>query len=826
MRPSHPINQAALIIQINLMQKSSVRNYELQKLIGEGSYGKVYRALRKADGKIVAIKTVNITRMDRVGIQSALNEIRILNSVNSENIVGYFEAFLDNSETHLWVVMEFVGGGDLACAIRLAKKEKKSFPERVIWIYMIQALRGLAALNKMKIIHRDIKPANIFITDDMKTIKLGDLNVSKVAKNDLTRTQIGTPSYLAPEVWENRPYDARCDIFSLGCCMYEMTALRLPFDARSMDELRKKIKAGTYSPLPGNYSEGIKSIINKCLTKNPSLRPTAESLLNHPLIALKIQEYDLEEVEEQNCKLMDSILLPKNLSALNSKLPKKQGDAKRSNSVRILRPVEFDEAPKPLVPQSQKVIKTDINKVIEDLVGNMKVIDGSSKYQSNKSNANDSSRNSNIKIKDAMLIDKLNGENPFAKKKEENISNFGSSNPRVQVVADSNDVRNDLINNLLDRMNKNKPPMKSDRGIDVGIKLPNSAQKPEFGRISEVGVRSSFDERNEGMRYSDIYGARNNYSSNATPNSKQEIAPSKDQYLSYQGNANPQSVISYNSNANAGSNRKLPPSPINKKSPPLKPGQNPPLSKLPLVKVGLAEDKNNSSSSNPRPLSRNNSIDRINRPSENSSNQKPLSRNNSIDRINRPSSRGINIEASNRNSSVRNSVDKNVRSRNNSIDKRPSSKDINVSVDKGKLPSWDASKKVIYPISSAKKIEPVLPVSKPDPNESSRSIKRPPNKIKDIQINQSNRDIKRPPLKSPVNDQSVPQQSPIEQEPASCDRMNRNESRERILKFDDFIKNFESKRNSISRGEGGPQRAVVTPSHGPMKRVSSVKPRK
>jgi serine/threonine protein kinase len=807
------------------MQKSSVRNYELQKLIGEGSYGKVYRALRKADGKIVAIKTVNITRMDRVGIQSALNEIRILNSVNSDNIVGYFEAFLDSSETHLWVVMEFVGGGDLACAIRLAKKEKKSFPERVIWIYMIQALRGLAALNRMKIIHRDIKPANIFISDDMKTIKLGDLNVSKVAKNDLTRTQIGTPSYLAPEVWENRPYDARCDIFSLGCCVYEMTALRLPFDARSMDELRKKIKAGTYSSLPSNYSEGLKSIINKCLTKNPSLRPSADTLLTHPLIALKVQEYGIEEFEEQNCKLMDSILLPKNLSALNSKLPKKQGDAKRSNSVRILRPVEFDDAPKPVIPQSQKVIKTDINKVIEDLVGNMKVIDGSSKYQSNKSNANDSYRNVNLKIKDAMHIEKPNGENPFAKKKEDNISNFGSSNPRVQVIVESSDVRNDLINNLLEGMNKNKPPMKSDRNNDILGKLnPNSVQKAEPGRLSDVGVRSSFDERSEGMRYSDIYGVRNNYMSNATPNSRQEIAQNKDQYLSYQGNANPPSVISYNSNANAGSNRKLPPSPMAKKSPPLKPGQNAMVAKPPLIKMHSAEEKNNVNSSNPRPLSRNNSIDKINRPVQSASNQKPLSRNNSIDRINRPSSGGVNVEVPNRNGSARNSVDRNIRSRNNSIDKRPSSRDI--SVDKGKLPSWDSSKKVIYPVGSAKKIDPILPIAKPDPNESQRSIKRPPNKIKDLQVNQSNRDIKRPPLKSPVNDQQPLQHSPIEHEPVSSDRINRNESRERVLKFDDFIKNFESKRNSISRGEGGQQKAVATPSHGSMKRVSSVKTRK
>ena len=320
------------------MERNSTKNYEIVKQIGEGSYSKVYKAVRLIDQSIVAIKIVNVTKMDKVMINNALNEIRILNSVNNDHVVDYSEAFMDASENNLWIVMEFMGGGDLSCAIKLAKKENRTFPERVIWIYMIQLLKGLASLNQFKIIHRDIKPANIFLTSDQKTVKLGDMNVSKVMVNDLTRTQIGTPSYLSPEIWDAKAYDSKCDIYSLGCCMYEMAALRLPFEAKSIADLKQKIKNTGILPLPSGYSEELKKVIFQCLSKNPSVRPTAEKLISFPLIVLRANEYNLPiEIEwNQNGKLMDTILYNGKLSNLKNILPKKDL-SKRSNSMANLR---------------------------------------------------------------------------------------------------------------------------------------------------------------------------------------------------------------------------------------------------------------------------------------------------------------------------------------------------------------------------------------------------------------------------------------------------------------------------------------------------------
>lgn len=93
---------------------------------------------------------------------------------------------------------------------------------------------GLKKLHSNNIIHRDIKSANLFLTKDFDFIKLGDLNVAKITKNNFAKTQIGTPYYLAPEIWKNNIYDYRCDIFSLGVVIYEMASLKLPFEANNI----------------------------------------------------------------------------------------------------------------------------------------------------------------------------------------------------------------------------------------------------------------------------------------------------------------------------------------------------------------------------------------------------------------------------------------------------------------------------------------------------------------------------------------------------------------------------------------------------------------
>ena len=156
-----------------------------------------------------------------------------LTDISHPNIVSYKEAFFSTNPDALCIIMEYADGGDLYEKINKHKNMWTFFDEAEIWEYFIQIVKGLHRLHDMKILHRDLKCANVFLNQD-GTVKLGDLNVSKVAKLGLVNTQTGTPYYASPEVWKDKPYDYWSDIWSLGCVLYEMITLQPPFTANSM----------------------------------------------------------------------------------------------------------------------------------------------------------------------------------------------------------------------------------------------------------------------------------------------------------------------------------------------------------------------------------------------------------------------------------------------------------------------------------------------------------------------------------------------------------------------------------------------------------------
>ena len=150
--------------------------------------------------------------------------------------------------------MEYADGGDLQGLTKKKISKNHKFNENFIWQVAYDILRGLKVLHSNKIIHRDIKPANIFFVNGVA--KLGDLNVSKVMEGKFAMTQTGTPYYTSPEIWNNKQYDYRCDIWSLGCVIYELCVLRPPFMAKDFPGLSKKVTSGYYDPIPPVYSKG------------------------------------------------------------------------------------------------------------------------------------------------------------------------------------------------------------------------------------------------------------------------------------------------------------------------------------------------------------------------------------------------------------------------------------------------------------------------------------------------------------------------------------------------------------------------------------------
>lgn len=131
----------------------------------------------------------------------------------------------------------------------------------------------------MHIMHRDIKSANIFLNKEGTVAKLGDMNVSIVSANGMAKTQTGTPYYASPEVWTDKPYNSKCDIWSLGCVLYEMAVLRPPFTSNDLKSLKKAIMAGTYKRIPMQYSSELENFIRLCLRTNTKERLSAMELL-------------------------------------------------------------------------------------------------------------------------------------------------------------------------------------------------------------------------------------------------------------------------------------------------------------------------------------------------------------------------------------------------------------------------------------------------------------------------------------------------------------------------------------------------------------------
>ena len=316
-----------------------MEGFKVISKIGEGSYSTVLKVQRKADGNIYALKRVKFYKLSEKEKENSLNEIRILASVKNKNVISYKEAFFDEKDSSLGIVMEYADKGDLFQLITERKKTKNYFTEQEVWKVFIQLLNGLKALHDFKILHRDIKSANVFLFQG-GLCKLGDLNVSKVARKGLSYTQTGTPYYASPEVWDEKSYDSRSDIWSLGCVIYEMITFRPPFQAQSMEELYKKIMRGVFPKIPSRYSEDLSDAIKLMIQVEVGARPSCDELLKMPMIYKRIEFFndnkDLDLSEDQNnslnnYELLKTILVPNRMENLSKNLPKPNYNTEANN---------------------------------------------------------------------------------------------------------------------------------------------------------------------------------------------------------------------------------------------------------------------------------------------------------------------------------------------------------------------------------------------------------------------------------------------------------------------------------------------------------------
>lgn len=262
--------------------------------IGSGSYGVVYKVLRKADRMVYAMKEIDLAGMSRKEQEECIRETRVLSSLDSDYIIKYYDSFLERGK--LYIITEYAGNGNLHDYI---KKQKQRLHEDLIWKLFVQILLGLNHMHSRKILHRDIKTLNVFL-DDGLNVKLGDMGVAKIlsSNTNFAKTIVGTPYYLSPELCEDKPYNEKSDVWALGVVLYECCTQKHPFDADNQGALILKILRGKYPALTG-YSPDISDLVKRCLTQNANRRPNTFKLLLLSSIRQKSEELGVPIPDQQ-----------------------------------------------------------------------------------------------------------------------------------------------------------------------------------------------------------------------------------------------------------------------------------------------------------------------------------------------------------------------------------------------------------------------------------------------------------------------------------------------------------------------------------------------
>ena len=277
--------------------------YEFIENIGQGMYGRVYKARNKKENKYYAIKRLNFKDINEKEKKQINNEVSCIKKLKHPNIISYKESFNDE-DNYFNIVTTFCEGGDIYNKIQNQKGEY--FSEDQILNWMVQILLGLDYIHKNDIIHSDIKPQNIFIKN-RHIICIGDFGIAKIINQIQTQTMtsiIGTPLYMSPESF-NEPNSKyfESDIWSTGCCLYEMCNLKHAFGADRWELVFNKVRTGKHQPVNKKYSSELRDIIDSMLNVKPINRPTIPKLLKSNFIRPKAANYIKDFIK--NYKLYD-----------------------------------------------------------------------------------------------------------------------------------------------------------------------------------------------------------------------------------------------------------------------------------------------------------------------------------------------------------------------------------------------------------------------------------------------------------------------------------------------------------------------------------------
>jgi len=263
----------------------------LGEILGEGAYGRVYKALNLDTGKFLAVKEIcpyEGQQKPSLNVGQLCQEIEVYQKLEHENIVRYLGAKQEEEDTYIY--MEYMPGGSISSML----KQYGSFEEKVIKKFTKHVALGLHYLHTKGVIHRDIKGGNI-LSDGAGNVKLADFGAAKhvdylpfvasVSGSEMCNSIKGSLYWMAPELINQKNHGRKIDIWSLGCTVIEMATASHPWpNVKNYTELVIAMMNQKCPPIPENLSEVAKDFIRQCCQFDKKLRPRIQDLLQHPFL--------------------------------------------------------------------------------------------------------------------------------------------------------------------------------------------------------------------------------------------------------------------------------------------------------------------------------------------------------------------------------------------------------------------------------------------------------------------------------------------------------------------------------------------------------------
>ncbi|KAF0907523.1 hypothetical protein E2562_018342 [Oryza meyeriana var. granulata] len=272
-----------------------MKKYEMGKLLGQGTFAKVYHARNTEASESVAIKVIDKEKVLKGGLMDQIKrEISVMKLVRHPNIVQLYEVMA--TKTKIYFVLEHVKGGEL-----FNKVQRGRLKEDAARKYFQQLICAVDFCHSRGVYHRDLKPENLLL-DENSNLKVSDFGLSALAdckrQDGLLHTTCGTPAYVAPEVINRKGYDgAKADIWSCGVILFVLLAGYLPFHDKNLMDMYKKIGKAEFK-CPSWFTTDVRRLLLRILDPNPSTRISMEKIMENPWfrkgLDAKLLRYNLQ----------------------------------------------------------------------------------------------------------------------------------------------------------------------------------------------------------------------------------------------------------------------------------------------------------------------------------------------------------------------------------------------------------------------------------------------------------------------------------------------------------------------------------------------------